>query len=106
MQQGLEVVTTCPLGSECETIKDDKIHRCAWFQKLVGKDPNTGEERDEWGCAIAWLPILSVEMARTNVGQTSALESFRNEMVRGQEVTVQALLSTAQPRQEKLIEQG
>lgn len=103
MQQGLETILTCPLGSQCQEIKDGKLHQCAWFQKLVGKDPQTGEEKDEWGCAIAWLPLLSVEMSRTNQGQTAALESFRNEMVRGNEVTVQALLASAQPNSMKFI---
>jgi len=91
----IKIVTTCPLGSVCEEVKDGAIHRCAWYQKLVGKDPQTGEEHDEWGCAIAWLPLLSVERSRTNTGQTAALESFRNEMVRGNEVTVQTLMMTA-----------
>jgi hypothetical protein len=95
---------TCPLGHVCEEIKDGKIHRCNWFQKLVGKDPQSGKDYDEWGCAIAWQTILSVEMARTNTGQTAAIESFRNETVRGNEVMVKALMLTAQPRQEKLIE--
>ena len=77
----LETVSTCPLGSKCREIIDGKIHQCAWYIKLVGKDPQSHEQHDEWGCAIAWQPILSVEMARTNIGQTEAIESFRNEMV-------------------------
>jgi len=102
--EDLETVYDCPLDKVCREIRDGKIHQCVWYQKLVGKDPNTGKDHDEWGCAISWLPILSVEMARTNQGQTAALESFRNEMVRGNEVTVQALLATAHTRDPKLIE--
>ena len=51
---------------------------------MVGKNPNTGEEVDEWACAIAWMPTLQIEVANTNRGQTAALESFRNETVTGQ----------------------
>ena len=80
----LEVELTCPLGCECETTRDNKIVRCAWYTKLVGLDPNTGKEVDDWSCAIAWMPILQVEMSKTNRGQTQALESFRNETVKGQ----------------------
>lgn len=36
--------------------------------------------------AITWLPILLVENAQTNRGQTEALESFRNETIKGQNV--------------------
>lgn len=80
----MEVKITCPLGSQCEEIKDNQMHRCAWYTKLVGVDPNTGKDVDDWACAIAWMPTLQVEMSQTNRGQTAALESFRNETVSGQ----------------------
>lgn len=80
----MEIEQTCPLGSDCEKIKDDKIHRCRWYIALKGKDPQSEKEIDEWGCAMSWLPILLVENARTNRGQTQALESFRNEVTKNQ----------------------
>ena len=80
----LEIEFTCPLGSDCEKVKDEKIHRCIWYTNVVGLDANTGEQIDEWSCAMAWLPKLQVEMSSTNRGQTAALESFRNETVKGQ----------------------
>ena len=85
MQEGLddlEIVLTCPLGSKCQEVRDNKVYRCGWFIKLVGRDPSTGKEHDEWGCSIAFQSVLSVEIARTNTGQTRALESFRNEVVK------------------------
>ena len=33
---------------------------------------------------MSWMPILMIEMSQTNRGQTSALESFRNETVEKQ----------------------
>ena len=80
----LEVELTCPLGSTCEEVKDGKIHRCRWYTKVIGKNPQSEEQIEEWNCAIAWLPILQVETSQTNRGQTSALESFRNETIKGQ----------------------
>jgi hypothetical protein len=80
----MDIKITCPLGSQCEEIKDNQMHRCAWYTKLVGKNPNTGEDVDDWSCAIAFMPMLQIEMANTNRGQTAALESFRNETVSGQ----------------------
>ena len=82
----LKVESTCPLGSTCEEVKDGKIHRCAWYTKIVGKNPQSEEQIEDWACAIAWLPMLQVEMSQTNRGQTHALESFRNETVKGQAV--------------------
>lgn len=80
----LEVEFICPLGCECETTRDKKIIRCAWYTKMVGLDPNTGKEIDDWACSMSWMPMLQVEMSNTNRGQTKALESFRNETVKGQ----------------------
>ena len=81
----LEVEFFCPLGSECETAEGKIIKRCAWYTKMVGLDPNTGKEVDDWACSMSWMPMLQVEMSRTNRGQTKALESFRNETVKGQQ---------------------
>ena len=55
-----------------------------WYTKVVGLDANTGKEIDDWSCAITWMPTLQIEMSATNRGQTAALESFRNETVKGQ----------------------
>jgi hypothetical protein len=81
----LDVELSCPLGSECETVEGKVIKRCAWYTRIVGLDSNTGKEVDEWSCSMSWMPLLQVEMANTNRGQTKALESFRNETVKGQD---------------------
>lgn len=67
---------TCPLGKKCET--------CKWYVLVRGKHPQSEQQIDEWNCAMAWIPILLIENAQTSRGQTQALESFRNEMVKGQ----------------------
>ena len=72
---------TCPLGHQCEKSTVDGIERCAWFIRLAGKNPQTGIEMDEEGCAMGWMPVLLIENANTNRGTASAVESFRNEMV-------------------------
>jgi hypothetical protein len=80
----VKVEYTCPLGSTCEEVKDGKIMRCAWYTKVMGKDPQSTEDIENWACAISWMPTMMVEMSQTNRGQTAALESFRNETVKGQ----------------------
>jgi len=74
----MEKVTSCPLGSKCEEIKDNVIHECAWFVTLKGTHPQTGEEINQKSCAIAWLPLLQIEQAREMRGMAAASESSRN----------------------------
>lgn len=92
----IPVVLNCPLGHKCEEVRDGAIHRCAWFTMLKGQNPSTGDMMDEWGCSMAWMPILSVEMSRTNRGQTAALESFRNEVVKGNDAIAMSILTATQ----------
>lgn len=87
----LEVRLSCPLGHKCEEARDGAIHRCAWFIQMRGQNPQTGEEVDERGCAMAWMPILQVEVARANRGTSAAVESFRNEVVEANRDTVRLL---------------
>lgn len=77
----IETVITCPLGNKCEEIKDNKLYRCAWYTHLAGTNPQTDETINESKCSLAWMPLLLVENAGTNRGQTAALESFRNEVI-------------------------
>lgn len=76
----MDVIIECPLGGKCEHIKDNKRHRCAWYTKLIGKDPQSLKEIDEWACAMAWIPIMMVENTQRVRGMTAATESFRNNM--------------------------
>jgi hypothetical protein len=84
----------CPLGSKCFEIKDNTPIRCAWHIKLCGYDAQ-GKEHDEWGCAICWLPTLQLEIASTNRGQTSAIESMRNEQIKRMDIALMQGLSNA-----------
>ena len=72
---------SCPLGAQCEEIKGDTLYRCAWSVKIAGKNPNTGEEVNEWKCSMAWLPLLLIENTSKQIGTASAVESFRNAVV-------------------------
>ena len=82
----IETIITCPLGSKCEDIKDNKLHRCAWYTCVAGTNPQTGESVNDWKCAMTWLPILLIENANTNRGQSAAIESLRNETVNRQDM--------------------
>jgi hypothetical protein len=103
----LKTVLTCPLGAKCEEIKDNAIHRCVWFQTFAGTNPSTGETVDEKGCAMAWLPILMIENSKQQLSTSSAVESFRNEMVKAQETSQQILIAAAlsKPQTLKYVEE-
>lgn len=101
----LKTVLTCPLGHKCQEAVGGEIHQCAWFVKLAGTNPNTGEQVDEQGCAMNWLPVLLIENAQTNRGTSAAVESFRNEMVNANSSSQQLLMAAAQlhPANLKLV---
>jgi hypothetical protein len=90
----IKTVLTCPLGAKCEEIKDGAIHRCTWYTKLAGTNPNTGETVDEHGCAIAWLPMLMIENSMQQRSTSAAVESFRNEMTSANQTSQQLLLAS------------
>ena len=69
--------------------------QCAWFTQVRGHNPNTGKEVDEWSCAIVWLPVLLIENSQQQRSTGAAVESFRNEMVKANEVGQQVLLAAA-----------
>lgn len=79
-------IADCPLGAKCEEVKTEGkkqvLYRCPWYVQLRGSDPNTGREVDEWGCSIAWLPMLMINTANESRKGVAATESFRNEMAR------------------------
>lgn len=81
----IKTTTTCPLGSQCEQIVGETLHRCAWLVTLAGTNPTTGETVDEQGCAIAWMPVLLIENSKQQRSTAAAVESFRNEMVKANE---------------------
>jgi hypothetical protein len=88
----LEAKSNCPLDG----FKPCRQLECAWFIKIRGQNPNTGEEIDDYGCSIAWMPVLMIENSQQQRQTGAAVESFRNEMVRSNEVSQQVLMATIQ----------
>lgn len=88
----IEPQANCPLDSFKPCRKLD----CAWFLKIKGKDPQSEQEIEDWGCSMAWLPIMMIENSQQQRHTGAAVESFRNEMVKASEQSQQVLLATAQ----------
>lgn len=88
----LESKSNCPLNK----FEPCKLWDCSWFIEIKGKHPQTGTDTNEWGCAVAWLPVMIIENGRQQFSTTAAVESFRNEMVKANESSQKILIQTAQ----------
>jgi hypothetical protein len=80
-------------GDFCPLIKKDCVGlKCVWFTQVRGMNPNTGKEVDEWACAIAWLPVLLIENSQQQRHTGAAVESFRNEVVKANDLNREAMI--------------
>lgn len=83
-------------GNYCPLVKKDCLGvQCSWFTQVRGVNPNTGKEVDEWACAIAWLPMLLIENSQQQRSTGTAVESFRNEMVKANDNSQAVMLAVA-----------
>lgn len=90
----IESKNNCPM----DNFNPCRQTECGWFTQLRGTNPNTGEPIDEWGCAIAWLPVLLVENSQQQRQTGAAVESFRNEMVKSNALTNHLMMNTVTKR--------
>lgn len=95
----IQAKTNCPLDG----FKPCRELECAWFLKITGKNPNTGEEIDDWGCSMSWMPILLIENAQQQRQTGAAVESFRNEMAQSNIVGQQILLNAVSASDPKKV---
>jgi len=84
----IECKNNCPLNN----FEPCKELECGWFMKVVGKDPQSDKDIEEWGCAVTWMPVLTIENSQQQRQTSAAVESFRNEMVKSNEASQQVLL--------------
>lgn len=54
-------------------------NRCHWYTQLLGNHPQKDAPVPEWGCAISWMPILQIEIAKEVRQHAAAVESSRNQ---------------------------
>jgi hypothetical protein len=87
----LESKSNCPLNN----FEPCKLWDCSWFIEVKGNHPQTGTDMNEWGCAMAWMPVMMIENSRQQHSTASAVESFRNEMVKSNDASQRVLLATA-----------
>lgn len=68
---------------------------CPKFVKICGVNPNDGQPVDRFGCVDSFLPMLLIENSQQQRSTAAAVESFRNEMVKANQQTFQALAPMA-----------
>jgi hypothetical protein len=76
----------CPLHKKAMATV---CHKCPLWTQVRGKHPQSEEEIDRWDCSLAWLPMLLIENAQQSRQTGAAVESFRNEMVKVNELSRQ-----------------
>jgi hypothetical protein len=67
---------------------NDSIAAPAWYTKVSGVHPQTGENVEEYGCAVAWIPFLQMDNTMHVNQAGAAIESLRNETVERMSPTI------------------
>ena len=92
-------------GNYCPLVKKECLGlQCAWFTQVRGTNPNTGQEVDEWACAMAWMPVLLIENSQQQRSTGTAVESFRNEMVKANAQSQAVMLAVTSTDGRNLLE--
>jgi hypothetical protein len=88
----------------CPLLKKKCIeHKCAWYTQVRGLNPNTGAEVDEWACAVAWMPMMAIEIAQKENQTGAAVESFRNEVVKANSQNQQLYLDSVEKMEKGIL---
>ena len=85
----------CPLHQKDMS---EVCHKCPWWCRILGKNPQSEEMIDDWRCAVALLPTLLIENAQQQRSTAAAVETFRNGVV---ESVFQAVGAAAQATQQR-----
>lgn len=87
----------CPLFKQKQ---EDVCHTCGFYTHVRGTNPNDGKEVDHWACSIEFLPMLLIENSQQSRQTGSAVESFRNEMVKANEAHLHTMIAIANSQSE------
>ena len=85
----------CPLHRAAMSAVCDK---CPLWIHVLGKHPQSDQPVDHWDCSLAWMPLLLIENSQMQRQTGAAVESFRNEMVRANEVSRELIINGGSKR--------
>jgi hypothetical protein len=63
-------------------------HSCRLWCRIQGLNPQTGQPIDRYDCSDALMPLLMIENSQQQRQTGAAVESFRNEMVKMNNLTL------------------
>lgn len=66
-----------------------------WYLNIKGENPVTGEQCDDWQCSMIWNNIQLIELSKAARRNSAAIESFRNEMMKGNEKALQIMYANS-----------
>lgn len=66
----------CPIWRKAMS---EVCHKCPWWTKVIATNPQTDTQVDEWGCAIAWSPLLGIKNIRQAEIAAVEVNMMRNE---------------------------
>jgi len=80
-------IMCCPInGKLCLDGKREDFHRdendspitCRWWVHLYGKDPQSEKMLDQHDCAMAWLPVTTIETSQSSRFTTASIDKLAN----------------------------
>lgn len=75
--------TVCPYMSDAKRKQKCIKRECSQWIQLHGTHPQTGAPTEEWGCARVLTALIALEGNKETRQLAGAVESFRNEVARG-----------------------
>jgi hypothetical protein len=84
-----KIEVACPLnGKQCvdgsrEDFPTNAVGgkmKCRWWQHLAGKDPQSERMIDQFDCAIAWMPVTTIEGAQMGRQTGASVDKVANEV--------------------------
>lgn len=54
--------------------------KCRWWQHLAGKDPQSEKMIDQYDCAMAWMPTVTIEGAQMGRQTAASVDKVATEI--------------------------
>lgn len=81
----------CPATAFARSCRDIVVEcECPKFVHVQFTNPQTGIAEDRYGCADAFMPLLTIMGIQQTRQAGAAIESFRNEVVKAKEEDAEA----------------
>lgn len=74
-----------PKGTTCPLFRKDVsrvCHTCAWYTRIQGIHPQTGEQLDKWMCAITATVLATLDAGKAATVGAATTQELRNDMQR------------------------